>query len=315
MRYVNSEFRIDFRPTMQSLHALTDGLIDYAGLFPPAALGMRQAVENYGSYVAGSNRSMLGSFVVPAARLDEFSAEALPIFPRGSAPPWSISAILGSHPESELKAIGKFNDDHRAGSAVGHAVIESVEFKAMDSGDIERVKAALPDSCHAFVEIAKGRTELLDATNAVGFSAKLRTGGVEQNAFPAPGEIISFIEACRERDLSFKATAGLHHIVCGTYPLTYQENAAKGEMFGFLNVFLAAAYLHSGLPASVARDLLVERNPSAFRFKEESLEWHGRELSVSQIRQVRKKFALSYGSCSFTEPVDELRAMLEQQGR
>jgi hypothetical protein len=51
------------------------GAIDYAGLFPPAALDMRTAIRNYASYRAGDDASLLGRFVAPAARLGELAEE------------------------------------------------------------------------------------------------------------------------------------------------------------------------------------------------------------------------------------------------
>ena len=49
------------------------GLIDYAGLFPPAALAMDDAVGRYARPTgAGRDAWMLGRFIVPASRLGEF---------------------------------------------------------------------------------------------------------------------------------------------------------------------------------------------------------------------------------------------------
>jgi hypothetical protein len=61
--------------TTRALRILLEGLIDYAGLFPPAALPMEQAVANYGRYRAGEHAWMLGRFVVPAERVGEVPEE------------------------------------------------------------------------------------------------------------------------------------------------------------------------------------------------------------------------------------------------
>ena len=55
-----------------SLRALLSGVVDYAGLFPPAGLPLDQAIRNYARYRQGSDAWMLGRFVIPAARLAEF---------------------------------------------------------------------------------------------------------------------------------------------------------------------------------------------------------------------------------------------------
>ena len=58
------------------LRILLRGLIDYAGLFPPASLDMADAVRNYAAYREGEHAWALGRFVVPAARLEEFERVA-----------------------------------------------------------------------------------------------------------------------------------------------------------------------------------------------------------------------------------------------
>jgi hypothetical protein len=44
---------------------LLTGLIDYAGLFPPAKLSLDQAIRNYAAYRQCPERWMLGKFVIP----------------------------------------------------------------------------------------------------------------------------------------------------------------------------------------------------------------------------------------------------------
>src|SRR6202051_1256407 len=61
---------------MTALEALLAGLIDYAGLYPPAGLDMRTAVRNYLDYRAGKHAFALGRFIVDAARLEEFREAA-----------------------------------------------------------------------------------------------------------------------------------------------------------------------------------------------------------------------------------------------
>ena len=49
---------------MRIRDALLNGLIDYAGLFPPAGEDMRTAVHNYADYLRSPDRSAPGRFVV-----------------------------------------------------------------------------------------------------------------------------------------------------------------------------------------------------------------------------------------------------------
>ena len=71
-----------------SLRALLANLIDYAGLYPPAALPFREAMEKYASYRESPDGWILNRLVVPAARL----AEA----PLGEG--WRIALLADSEP-------------------------------------------------------------------------------------------------------------------------------------------------------------------------------------------------------------------------
>jgi hypothetical protein len=155
----------------------------------------------------------------------------------------------------------------------------------------------------AYCEVAIGE---LDAVRRAGSFAKIRTGGVKPEAIPSVADVGTFIRACAERRLPFKATAGLHHPVRAEHPLTYETNAPRAVMHGFLNVFLAAAFTWHG-----ERDIepiLAETDPAAFRF-DDCARWRDRSLDVAQVRAARADFAHSFGSCSFEEPVRDLQTL------
>jgi hypothetical protein len=78
-------------------------------------------------------------------------------------------------------------------------------------------------------------------------------------------------------------------------------------MHGFLNVFLAAAFARFGLSDDGIRELLEETSPAAFRFDDETIAWRTHELTLQRIEVVRHTFAMAYGSCSFEEPITDLR--------
>ena len=82
---------------------------------------------------------------------------------------------------------------------------------------------------------------LIAAMAGTGAHAKIRTGGVTPEAFPQATSVARFIHACAMADVGFKATAGLHHPVRGEFNLTYEPACPRGVMYGFLNVFMAAA--------------------------------------------------------------------------
>lgn len=146
----------------------------------------------------------------------------------------------------------------------------------------------------------------LDEVKRAGAFAKVRTGGVKPEAIPSVGEVAAFIVACADRRLPFKATAGLHHPVRAAHPLTYEADAPRAILHGALNVFLAAAFAWHG-----DRDLepvLGETDPAAFRFDDRA-HWRDRSLAADQVRDARRHFAHSFGSCSFDEPVRDLEAL------
>jgi len=217
----------------KSLRALLEHLIDYAGLFPPAALSMEDAIRNYARYREGEYAWALGPFIVPKERVDEVPRE----FPL---------SILG----------------------------------------VDEVKDL--DSAHegAFVEITD--TSLLPELKKRGLRAKIRTGG---DSVPSIEQVANFIRACKNAGIAFKATAGLHHPI------------RNGAMHGFVNVFLAAVMVER------AEEILAEEDPKVFVFGDDGVAWRGHAVTTDAITNMRRDFALSFGSCSFEEPIDDLKEL------
>jgi hypothetical protein len=145
---------------------------------------------------------------------------------------------------------------------------------------------------------------------AMGVRAKIRTGGATADAFPSCADLAHFLQACAIANVPFKATAGLHHPVRSTHRLTNAVDSPTAIMHGFVNVFLAAALLwHRGSTEADALATLEETSPDAFRFEDNCVTWHGRSLTASQLSSARRKFAISFGSCSFEEPIEDLETL------
>jgi hypothetical protein len=115
-----------------------------------------------------------------------------------------------------------------------------------------------------------------------GLRAKVRCGGAE---IPSRAELGRFLRACRDAGVPFKATAGLHH------PL------ATGERHGFLNVLAACAF---GDETALHGDVSLTA---------EALRWGNREADAESLSRVRREQLIAVGSCSFFEPVDELKEL------
>ncbi|HEX2217193.1 MAG TPA: hypothetical protein VHG35_00195 [Gemmatimonadales bacterium] len=295
---------------MSALHTLLRDSIDYAGLFPPAGLGMAETVANYASYREGPQRWALGRLVVTATRLAELETVAEELLPPSPAPPWRVAALLGADPMADLEAIGELNCRHAAEGA-GALTVDVVEGKAETPEAAERLLGQVPKYLQAYVEIPIGGdpTALAAAVGAAGGRLKVRTGGVTPTAFPAPADLLRFIRAAHDANVAFKATAGLHHPLRADYRLTYEPGSARGTMFGFLNLFLATALVVAGADDREAGLLLEERDPRAFRFDADAVAWRRHRLDLETIRRARESGVVSFGSCSFTEPIGDLQSL------
>lgn len=293
---------------LPALSALLQSVVDYAGLFPPASLTMAAAVAEYGEHRGGPDAWALGRFVLPAARLDEFEAEAAAMLPREGARSWALSALLGSDVEEDMARIEAFNARHRDARS-GAVLVDTGELKTHSARDVARAAELLDRRFDTYMEIpvAEDPAELINAIAGTTAKAKIRTGGVTPDAFPSSAQVVRFIRRCIDRNVSFKATAGLHHPLRGEYRLTYAPDAPRGAMFGFLNVLLCAAAVHASLSEAQATALLEERDAESVRFDASGAWWREHSLPMAALARARASMA-SFGSCSFREPMDELRA-------
>lgn len=296
---------------MSALHALLAGAIDYAGLFPPASLDMRAAAAGYAAYRAGEDAWLLGRFIVPVSRLAELERDAAADLPRDDGLPWSISALVGAEVEADLADMHGFNERHAPTSGAGQAAIDAAELKADSAAGVGRAAAFVDAGFETYVEIpASGDPEpLLAAIRDAGARAKVRTGGVTRDAFPRASDLARFIVSCARTGVAFKATAGLHHPVRSEYRLTYDAHADEGTMFGFLNVFVAAALARGGASEAEIAEVLEERDAGAFVFGTDDVSWRGHRADGHAMAAMRRDGVISFGSCSFREPVDELETL------
>jgi hypothetical protein len=142
-----------------------------------------------------------------------------------------------------------------------------------------------------------------------GAFAKVRTGGLTPDAIPPSETLADFLQEAASRRIAFKATAGLHHPIRSQRPLTYAPDSACATMHGFANVFAAAAFAWRGAERAVVLDILDETDARAFQFFDDELRWRKRSVATAQIEAARREFAHSFGSCSFEEPVADLRIL------
>jgi hypothetical protein len=284
-----------------SARTLLTGVVDYAGLFPPAALSMSQAVAEYHAAQTGPDAWMLGRFVLPAARLDEFARA------RAGSPAQrdlsKLSAIVRDGSKEDCSAIDAFN----AASASHSARVDALECKPQTMDGIDWLADACGGGFDVYVEVAPAADAPLWLEHIArrGLRGKVRTGGVTPDAFPTPEALATFIEAAVRLGVTFKATAGLHHAVRGAYPLTYEPQAARSTMHGYLNVLLATAAVQNGASVAAATTLLRCSDPASLVVTSEFIRWAGIEVSTASLRRTREQHLVSFGSCSFREPAGE----------
>ena len=260
--------------------ALLRALIDYAGLFPPAQLEMEDAVAGYREARSGPYAWMLDRFVCPSARLDELSAH-------GADPSWPVTVTSDvSEVETALAYSGSLS-------------ITAVELRLPPDTGAD-VVASLGNSARTvFVELPLGESteELLEAVADAGLAAKVRCGGTAPA--PEPTALAAFIAGCAERDLAWKATAGLHH------PFRDIDPESGLPRHGFVNVLAAAGLAAQGAGQADIEEVLADDDAAgAFALDAAALHWRGREIGA----EARRRFD-GYGSCSFDEPVEDLLAL------
>lgn len=288
------------------VQALLDRAIDYAGRYPPASLDLPTALDNYLRYRDGPESWALGRFVVSAPSLAALGQE---LVHRGVDPvrPVPLSVLVGPDLPADRKLLGEFLESEHS----RRGAVEAVELRGLAGGNAVAALASVPGTFACYVEVSlDGDLDAdLAAISSHGGFAKIRTGGTVASAFPAPASLARFLGAAAARRLAFKATAGLHHPLRGSYRLTYAAGAASGPMYGYLNLAIAAAMAWIQSDPRQVEEALREEDRSAVRFAGDALVWRAHRLEPAALRSLRRAFFHGFGSCSFREPLDELAAL------
>jgi hypothetical protein len=296
---------------MNSARTLLASLVDYAGLFPPAELQMRVAVPRYAGYRSGAHAWMLGRFVLPLAQLEEFEHwfDELPAAQRELA--WGLTVLAGRNLETDVRRIVDFNRRHGDDSR-RDARIESIELRVHSLDDVAQAADVISEPAEMYFEIglASGLQEWVAAVAGAGGRAKVRTGGVSAEMFPTVKDLARFLQACAAQKLPFKATAGLHHAVRSEQVLAGDDRRGPVPMHGFLNLLLAAGLAWTDrVGTELLEAVLDERSGAAFAFDQTGVDLHGRRLTCEDLAATRRRFAISYGSCSLDEPAEDLQRL------
>lgn len=287
-----------------AIRALLTEVIDYAGLFPPATLALEPAIRNYAHYRASDDRWMLGRLVCPTAKLAELSPLVDQLFANGE--PLRISALgRGGTTRDEFDiAMRADADDIRRFIArhQGRASVDVFETRAPAGA-----KLSLDMPCFLEANIAANWRDAIaaqiESAELRQFGFKLRTGGVAAAAIPPVAQIAFALVAARDARVPIKFTAGLHH------PMRHFNSALNTAMHGFINVFVAGVLCHAQrLDESKLIEILSDEDITHFTFDADGVRYKNLRASIAQIESTRRQ-VISFGSCSFDEPREDLRAL------
>ncbi len=313
---------------LPSLRALLENIIDYAGLFPPAQLSLDESIRNYARYRTEPESWMLGRFICPAARLTELSPFVADLFREG--PPLAVSALGRGGPDvtefrdglrQDVNDITDFRRRHgervtvpvyetRLPAGIPRDELMELLRSAYRLADPHEPHGVMPyyetsaseDWSSVLISLGRVHKDLRRSRPIAGF--KLRCAGIEANAFPTAMQVTLAIVGTRAADIPLKFTAGLHH------PIRHHDTGMGTMMHGFLNVFVAGVLATArGLDGMEVRDILEDEDAGSFIFTEDGLRWRNHAATVTEIELARRTAVISFGSCSFDEPREDLRAL------
>jgi hypothetical protein len=297
-----------------ALQALLAHSVDYAGMFPPCSLALEPALQNQAEYVHSSDAWMLGTFVLP---VEQFDAAKQLLSPFDPLHPLRVAALgpKTTNADTFLAALEKADAAIRSLSRhnVDLVSVSHLEMFLPGAVDVTLLKEArsivgdLPVFWEAPPDRAEQTIALLAEHNSdadlATFGYKLRTGGVTADAFPTSAQIARALVTPATHQLSIKFTAGLHH------PVRQFRDEVKTRMHGFLNVLgaavLAAEHRWDAHQTSI---LLEDEDRDSFSFADDFFAWREWKIDTERL-QYRRRFVASFGSCSFDEPREDLRAL------
>lgn len=287
-----------------ALRALTDGLFDFAGLFPPARLSVPEALRLYREMEDDPAAvHLVDRFVCPAHLIGE-AADAWERIDPEETLRLTVIGTVDEGPKTDFKrdveTIARFASDDRI-------AVEAYERPYTLELSPPSVLRQLPEA-EVFFEVPIGGDVMraaMDVLVNAGAGAKVRTGGLRAGAFPSTHDLADFLAEAVDLALEFKATAGLHHPVRAAHP-TDGPGSETAVMHGFLNVVMATALLdHADYTREEARRVLEQVAP--FEFVGDTGGNGDIALTADQFDATRELFR-SIGSCSIEDPIAGMRA-------
>jgi hypothetical protein len=260
-------------------------MIDDAAVFPPGSAPLAEALRGHERHRAASYEALVGPLLLPAAEIKD------------------ARRLVGPGQPVEIGLVGSLPAVAAALDVADPFAVRQIEVPVAKRGEdpMPGLQALLTLSrglgsidTYAEVPLTWGLLSALDALAAaraagIAVAPKFRTGGLAAELFPTPVELAAVICACRDRDLSFKLTAGLHHAMRHNDPETGFTH------HGFLNVLAAALAAAGGAEVVQLAELLGATDPVPLI-----------DLVRAGLPRARPLW-IGFGSCSIAEPLADLR--------
>lgn len=268
------------------------GLVDDAAIFPPGDAPLPAAVEAHLARRTQPHADLVGSFVVTDVRVPEISAST-----EGATIPLSVVVTGGAGAIGGAVRLATRSGSRLAGLEIALRDPDDLP------GNARRVVAALTaarddglaEEIPVYVELppqspTAGWLAAADVAAENELRLKFRTGGLAAEAFPTAATLAGWIDAALDRETPFKCTAGLHRAV--------RHTTDGFEQHGFVNLLLATRQAFDGASADDVATTLERRDADAL----------ADDARTAHLAGARRWFT-SFGSCSVTEPLDDLIAL------
>ncbi|WFE37167.1 hypothetical protein [Micromonospora sp. WMMD998] len=267
---------------------LLTGLVDDAAVFPPGNAALPDAVTAHRAHRTAWYADLVGPLLLPAS---EIVRGAL----RGLADPGLVIGLIGDTGLDGLpEALSALTPDGVTARQIEAPVAKRGEDPQPGVAELVALAGRLDGTAvYAEIPLTFGLMGALDAlararAGGLPVAAKFRTGGLAAELFPTPVELAAVICACRERDLPFKLTAGLHHAI------RHRDPETGFTHHGFVNVLAATLAAVEGAEVDAVAELLAATDP--LRVVE----------SARARREAQRPLWAGYGSCSIAEPLTDL---------
>jgi hypothetical protein len=267
--------------------ALFTRLVDDAAVFPPGSAPLPEAITGHREHRAAWYADLVGALLLPSS--------ALPDAARLLEPGERVE--IGLIGDAGVDALPDTLDAADPRLAIGQVEVAVAKRGEDPEPGLRRLLAVLGErpslTGYAEIPLTWGLLAALDAVAearaaGVDVAAKFRTGGLAAELFPTPVELAAVICACRDRELPFKLTAGLHNAIRHTDPETGFVH------HGFLNVLVGTAAAVDGAEVADVAELLAAIDPVPL------IE------PARGLREQRRPLWIGFGSCSVVEPLTDL---------